>query len=83
VITQTYKARCGLEHQYRIEPNGHILAAIARKGIRWEVRTIVTTPGGSFTLAGEGRTKTQAIRIRRRHLNEVRSRLETTGPHDD
>lgn len=75
MIVQTYKARCGLEHQYRIEPDGHILAAIARKGIAWEAVTVVTIPGGGFTLTGSGRTKTQAIRIRRRHLKEVAARL--------
>lgn len=75
MITQTYKARCGLEHQYRIEPSGHILAAIARKGRGWEVMTVVTHPSGDFTLSGQTTTKTQAARLRRRHLAQVSERI--------
>jgi hypothetical protein len=76
VLVPTYKAPCGLEHQYRIDPAGHILAAIARKGRGWEVMTVVTHPAGDFTLTGLATTKTQAIRLRRRHLAQVADRME-------
>lgn len=81
MIVQTYKARCGLEHQYRIERGGqaigHILAVIGRKGVGWQVLTRVSLDGAEgFTLTAEGRTKTQAIRHRRRHLKEIPARIE-------
>ena len=75
-LTQINKRPCNLEHQYTITDNGqdigHVLSVIARKGIAWEIVTIITS-GAVHTLKASERTKTAALRQRRRHLAQIPS----------